>query len=317
MNQKGDVVTLDSLIEGRKSELCSHLVAKLSDDDVRDVLSRLGFERLQRKAFEIERHYKSVDNNWSQVTYQLLLRYLLGSSNKKMVEKLTAKLHHNILLRESHTLVNLEALLLGCAGLLELYAEDEYILRLKQEFQHLATKYNLSSLNASGWRLTGIHLNNHPTLRLAQFAACLHQNRLNIRSFLDCKNNKDVVNLLACETSEYWVEKVAMYSKESKPARKIGYTVSNILAINAIAPLLYTYSNYIESQILYDTALEMLYNLTPEDNLYTRQWQREKQIAHCAFETQALIQLSTEYCKRGLCNECPLAQRLISRNVEL
>ena len=75
MSQKGDVVTLDTLIEGRKSELCSHLVAKLSDDDVRDVLSRLGIERLQRKAFEIERHYKPTNFSCATCLVRIIRRW--------------------------------------------------------------------------------------------------------------------------------------------------------------------------------------------------------------------------------------------------
>lgn len=293
------------------------MVAKLSTMDIHETLSSLTTERLERKGIDILKTLKQSENNWSQVLYSNVMRYLLGPHNKRAAQRLATIIPHNILMRENSSLQNIEALLLGGAGLLDIFGEDSYTRRLKQEFEHLAAKYDITPMSADSWRLTGIHTHNHPTLRLAQIASCIHQNRLSLSNLVVCKNDKDVYKLFACRASEYWVDRLAMYSNEHNISSQIGSMMSNILAINVIVPILLTYGNYVESHMLIEQSISMLHNLRAEDNIYIRKWHSKTTIARDAFFTQALIQLSTEYCKRKRCQECPLGLRIIRRKLEL
>lgn len=308
--EKVGEITLQMLQQGCGTGLCPQLMAQLDDIHIHMLFSSLTYERMQRKGFEITKILDEMGSSWAQATYATLLRYLLGRANRKASERLASTITHNILMRENATLWGVEALLLGGAGLLDLY-EDEFVVRLKREFEHLAAKYNIIPLKAEEWRLSGIHINNHPALRLAQLAACIHKNIISISNFNKCKDEKDVWRLFSCEASDYWVEAITRGSSERGISSKIGYMMSHILAINVIAPLILAYSNYVDSATLNEKSLDLLYSLPAEDNVYTRHWQSVKPMARCAFDSQALIQLSTEYCARRLCKTCPLAKHFV------
>ena len=219
--EKVGEITLQMLQQGCGTGLCPQLMAQLDDIHIHMLFSSLTYERMQRKGFEITKILDEMGSSWAQATYATLLRYLLGRPNRKASERLASTITHNILMRENATLwgvealllggagielgvillydqhlisalvvrigeinalYKIEALLLGGAGLLDLY-DDEFVVRLKREFEHLAAKYNIIPLKAEEWRLSGIHINNHPALRLAQLAACIHENIISISNF--------------------------------------------------------------------------------------------------------------------------------------
>lgn len=277
------------------------------------LLNNLGIERLNRKSFEICQRYEASGSCWTQTAYGIILYYLLGKANQKAAQRLSSIVPHSMLMRENDALYKIEALLIGASGLLDLYNEN-FAIPLKQEFEHLAIKYNITPLNISDWQLSGIHLNNHPTLRLAQLAACIHHNSISISNLANCSNNRDVHALFKHSASDYWINTLTRYSNERNVAARVGSIMSSIIAINAVVPLLFTYSNYIESHAINERSLDILHTLNAENNIIIRKWHSYKDIAHNAFESQALIQLSTEYCKRGRCKECPLAKIVVDTN---
>jgi hypothetical protein len=50
----------------------------------------------------------------------------------------------------------------------------------------------------------------------------------------------------------------------------------------------------------------------PEENYITRDWKSAGVEAESAFYTQALLQLTDEYCKKRRCLECRIGCKLIS-----
>ena len=59
-----------------------------------------------------------------------------------------------------------------------------------------------------------------------------------------------------------------------------------------------------------DSALSLLERLPSEDNRFMRAWSGEGIPIRNAFESQALLQLATEYCARTRCAECPVGRRI-------
>mgnify|MGYP004445148117 len=59
-----------------------------------------------------------------------------------------------------------------------------------------------------------------------------------------------------------------------------------------------------------DSALTLLERLPAEDNRYMRAWQAAGVRPRNAFESQALLQLATEYCAARRCAECPVGRRI-------
>ena len=77
-----------------------------------------------------------------------------------------------------------------------------------------------------------------------------------------------------------------------------------------MAVLQFAYGSYTASERLRDSALTLLERLPAEDNRYMREWVNAGVRPGNAFESQALLQLATEYCAAGRCAECPVGRRI-------
>ena len=164
----------------------------------------LGFERLNRKYADIKEFYLQCDQNWQQTFYIMLLRTMGGMDNKEPFTILAHRVAYAHILRERMVPQNIEAMLIGASGLLDLYPHDEYILNLKRNFSYLATKYSIEKMTPEQWRLTKIYPNNHPILRLSQIATLLTHTSDIMDRMLSCRSGEDVHKLFSCETLPYW-----------------------------------------------------------------------------------------------------------------
>ena len=87
-------------------------------------------------------------------------------------------------------------------------------------------------------------------------------------------------------------------------------TVDRIIGINLVSVLQFAYGSYTGREALRDSALTLLERLPAEDNRYMRAWQAAGVRPRNAFESQALLQLATEYCAARRCAECPVGRRI-------
>ena len=270
-------------------------------------------ERMRRKVAEIDELLRATSNDWNQALIISLFRVLGGFGNREAMIHLAETVGHTALARERGSIVSLEALILGSAGLLNILPEDAYIVRLKQEATHLFAKYDITPMQASEWQLNTKYPNNNPILRLVQIAATLFGNMITIANVMACRSRRDIYKLFSCNTSRYWIIKISqeISSKllSSKPlSRRLGYSKSDILGINLVIPFIYAYRHYTSFGDLSVRPSELLMDIPSESNVYTKLWQSYARISHSALESQALIQLSREYCEKGACNRCPIAK---------
>ena len=113
------------------------------------------------------------------------------------------------------------------------------------------------------------------------------------------------------EKPETQLEEKEKISKEiDETTKRIGAFKANIIGINLVAVLQFAYGSYTGSERLRDSALTLLERLPAEDNRYMRAWQAAGVRPRNAFESQALLQLATEYCAARRCAECPVGRRI-------
>lgn len=286
---------------------CLMGIGHIERSTLQRILFTLTDERLRRKVRDINAYLQATHNNWNQTLIILLFRILGGTQNREAMERLANTISYTILARESTSKLNLDALLLGSAGLLELYHEDEYIAKLKSEFTHLATKYSIRPMAASEWQFNNIYPNNNPTLRLVQIAAMLNNNMITLASITACRSRRDVYRLFCGNISEYWINKISIESGYTNLSRRIGHFKCDILGINLVAPIMCAYRNYTSSEFLDNNVWQLLMDIPSEENIYTKLWHSYTPVATTALDSQALIQLSREYCNMGFCHRCPLA----------
>ena len=275
-----------------------------------ELINRLAYERFERKYRDIVEIYHRANDNWGQTFHEMLFRVVGGTSNKLVFQELARRVTHTMVQRENNSIVSLEALLLGTAGLLDLYGEDDYIRHLKSDFEHLRIKYNITPLSLKDWRLKNIYPHNHPTLRITQLASCLHNGTITMSSVTACRRRRDVYRLFTGRSSEYWVERFMPNASNLDITRRMGQFKSDLMGINFVAQIAFAYGSYTQSNRLIDNATALLEDIPAEDNRYIKAWNSVDAIARNAYESQALLQLSTEYCIKGRCEECPLTALL-------
>lgn len=293
-----------------KISACQHDIAKLENTERELLFTRLVAERYMRKSADIMHIYDAVQCNWNETLYIMFLRTLGGVDNKIAMTTLGQRVSYCILQREKHSLRSLEAMLLGGAGLLSLYPDDDYTKPLKEEFSHLCSKYNIVPMSASEWQLSPRYIYNHPTLRLTQVASCIYHNTFTMSQMLECTTADDVYALFAGEMSEHWLKNFIPNTPSSLSTQRIGLLKSELLGINLVAAMMYAYGSYTHSRDITARMFQLLENIPAESNYLTHPWYGAGVEPTNATVSQALIQLSKEYCSRNRCGECPLTMHL-------
>lgn len=292
---------------------CGGYLSRIGTLNRLSLYNTLSFERLNRKYGDIKKYFLASDQNWQQTFYIMLLRTMGGMDNKEAFTTLAHRVAYAHILRERMVPQNIEAMLIGASGLLDLYPHDEYILNLKRNFSYLSTKYSIEKMSAEEWRLTKIYPNNHPILRLSQIATLLTHTSDIMDRMLACRSGEDVHRLFSCETLPYWVNHYTpASSKQQTVAKRIGRTKTYLLAINLVAQMQYAYGDYIDNDKLRNKAISLLEDLPAESNSVIAQWKSYGPLAQTAFDSQALLQLSFEYCRHQRCEECPVGRQILS-----
>lgn len=299
-------------LEARAGEhACGGYLAALDPLQRTEICTALLFDRLQRKMRTVEALRTEAVENWNQTFYLLYFRTLGDRRNQEAYLELARRVPYRIVLRERRVPHAIEAMLFGASGLLELYRHDEYTLNLRRNFEHLAAKYEIKPLDAAAWELSEIRPANHPVLRLAQAAEFFAQDDFLVERTMACRTEEDVRRLFGVEASDYWKTHFIPGSESDARPKRIGAFKANIIGINLVAVLQFAYGSYTSSERLRDSALALLERLPAEDNRYMREWAAAGVLSRNAFESQALLQLATEYCAAHRCAECPVGRRIL------
>ena len=228
--------------------------------------------------------------------YLLYFRTLGDRKNQEAYLELARRVPYKAVLRERLTPHAVEAMLFGASGLLELYRHDDHTLDLRRTFEHLAAKYEIEPMLADSWELSGIRPANHPVLRLAQAAAFFAQDEFVMARAMACRTEGDIRQLFCVEAPAYWRTHYIPGAESDEQPKRIGAFKANIIGINLVAILQFAYGSYTDNESLRESALLLLEKLPAEENRYILAWRERGLRAANAFETQALLQLATEYC---------------------
>lgn len=307
---------IERLRAGASTVACGSYLASLDALHRAEIYNTLGYERLTRKNNDIRRFYEECGNDWQQTTYLMLLRTIGTPENKEPFTTLARTVPYAAILRERLVQQNIEAMLVGASGLLDIYPHDEYILALRRNFEYLSAKYGIVPMHTSEWRLTNIRPNNFPILRMSQIASFLTSTREVMDRLFACRSGRDVYELFSAEASPYWLKHYIPGKESPAVTKRIGHMKSNLLAINLVSQMQFAYGSYVEREALRTSALSLLENTDPEDNSIIKPWRQYGVAPQSAFDSQALLQLSNEYCRRRRCHECPVGRRIVHRAMQ-
>lgn len=269
-------------------------------------------QRLESKAWWIRELLQANKGDWEETAYQVLAKNFGFKVNSDPFLKLAQATPYKIIRKHTDNLLQVEALLFGQAGMLGVNSNEAYVRSLYQEYQFLSHKYSFESpaVTLPEWRFLRLRPANFPTLRLAQFAAILHQQPGIFSKLIETKDAHQIKKWLHSKTSPYWQEHYR-FGKKSKSVSEIGEaSVTNVM-INSVAPLLVAYGKALDNEWYIEQALTLLQNVSAEENKITRAWKELGIECSSAFDSQALIELFNNSCTKRNCLHCSIGSYLI------
>ena len=292
---------------------CSEHLADIPSFYISSALERLVLERLERKCDVVRRLLDESRGNWEQCCYWMLARYFGGKANALPFE-LTAKATDlNLLARWRDNPQRIEALLMGQAGLLEGYFDDDYPRQLQTDYQALRQAARLTPVAGYLWKFFRLRPYSFPTLRLSQFAQLVCQSHSLFSRLLETPDATEIQRFFDVTASPYWDHHFQFDKPSPGKPKQLGGAFVDVLIINAWVPLLFEYGNQCGNQDYKDQAVAILQQLRPENNRFIRQWKTAGITAAHAADSQALLQLSNEYCSRHDCLHCQIGYKIITR----
>ena len=274
---------------------------------------RMAVERLESKSETVTKILEANQFDWEDALYKLLMRYFGLKVNNEAFETLSNILPFKTLLKHADNLLQVEAMLMGCAGFLEEDFTEDYHMLLKREYSVMKAKFNLLTMPAERWKFMRMRPSNFPTIRLAQMAQLIHKNGPLFSKIKAAKDSAEAKALFDVAASEYWETHWRFgVSTEPKP-KHLGETTADVLIINAVAPLLFCYGKLHKDDSYCETALQFLEGTEAEDNAVIRHYASCGITAENAMQTQALLHLYSYFCKRKRCLECRIGNVLLHK----
>nr|WP_320117353.1 DUF2851 family protein [uncultured Marinifilum sp.] len=278
---------------------------------VRNWLQRMMVERLERKSKEIQEILKQNSFSWEETFYQLLARYFGMKVNSDPFQQLAQSVSINILSRQKNSLLQIEALLFGQAGMLNLECEDLYFKDLCREYKFLAAKYNLSPMPESRWKWLRLRPANFPTIRIAQLASLIFKTNALCAQIINAASYAKIKEIFNVETSPYWRNHYQFGKESVSRHKKLGSSAIDGIIINSVVPLMFVYGQNNGMPKIKDKALELLDQMPAENNSVINKWKDCGVEVKSAFYSQSLLQLKSNYCDKFRCLQCEFGNRII------
>ncbi len=292
---------------------CQYYFPKVKEITKELWLERLMVDRLEGKLEEQKRRLHSNTNDWEETLYQFLSKGLGMKINSEAMDELSQRTPLSIIRKHKHSLFQIEALFFGQSGLLEPSLSEAYPKRLFKEYQFLAQKFKLNPMTGKQWNYLRLRPANFPSIRIAQLASILYQADHLFQKLLAANTIDELYNMLEIKLSNYWYDHYR-FGKVSKGKFKgLGRSAKDSLIINTFVPFLFLYAEERSNEEAKLTALSWLEQLKPERNHIIRQWEKLGIQSHSAFQTQALLQLKTQYCDKRRCTECSIGHSILNK----
>lgn len=271
---------------------------------------RLIAERLQQKSELVLSHLKQSNNHWEEVFWWMIARNFGIRINAENFENVARSLPITILAKHKNQIHQLEALLLGQANLLNAKFGEDYPKMLQREYHFLKKKYQLKSLFVQPSFLR-MRPANFPSLRLAQLAILIHQSTHLFSQIKEMDSLDKVKRLLGVTANDYWHYHYRLDDASDYKPKQVGEEMVNNILINTIVRVLFAYGLYAKEQEHKDKAIEWLSMIDAEENKVTKGWKAKTIDNRNALDSQALLQLKTNYCDEKKCLDCAVGNKLL------
>lgn len=275
----------------------------------------LAFERLHGKVERIHQLLDSFNGSWEDVCYVTLARNFGFGINNDAFERLARRTPLRLLGKHSDSVLQIEALLFGQAGMLDAQKPgmDSYYNQLCTEYAFLSNKFQLTPMEKESWKLFRIRPQNFPYRRIAMLAQFIEGGFRMMNRILEAEGEKEMRALFEVELSGYWTKHYTFGKPNERATATLSRSSIDIILINTVAPLLYAYGELTGNYEMTDKTIKLLEDLRAESNSIVSHFVAYGIDCPDALTSQALVQLKREYCDARKCIYCKIGHHLLSK----
>lgn len=309
---KEELHKYQQLTSAKKWIFCENQLAQVEDFVIKNWQERMFFERLERKSVAIHKLLEKTENDWEAVLFSMLSKNFGLNTNGEIFLEVAGSIPFSVIRKESFDLQNLEAILFGRAGLLDVEKEDFYFKDLKNRWNYIENKYQLPKVIIDQVQFFKHRPDNFPTMRLAQLAQLYHLHHNLFSKIIDVKSVVDFYKITDVKVSSYW-ENHYQFDRESPKKRKsVTQSFADLIIINTIIPIQFFYFKSIGKEVSEDL-IAMLTTIPMEKNTIIDKFSAIGLKSQNAYETQSLLQLKSEYCNHKKCLQCSIGLELLKQ----
>ena len=300
----------NSLMQAGTFISCANSIAGVKEITWTAWKERLLAERLTRKSNLVFDFLKKNNYHWEETFWWMLARNFGMKVNSDAFEAIAQSIPVNILAKHKNQIHQLEALLLGQAGLLNGAFNDDYPQLLQREYSFLKKKYNLKPTHI---RVQSLRMRpgNFPAIRLAQLAMLIQHSAHLFSRILETENVLEIKKLFEVTANDYWHYHYTIDELSGFKKKTIGKEMMENVVINSIVPVLFAYGLHHKEEKYKTKALNWLEATAAERNAVTKGFSALQLANKTAYDSQAYIELKTQYCDQKHCLQCAVGNALL------
>lgn len=296
---------------------CEKDLADIDNFFMDNWLDRLYVERLEKKSRLINELFYRLAGDWEAVLFHMLAKNFGLNINGDSFLNLAASIPFSVVRKIRGNLRQLEALLLGQAGLLEKQHEETYFRTLKEEYIFLQKKFNLDCRGILPVKYFRLRPDNFPELRLVQLAALYHRHQSLFAALNRCSETEEIYELLNIEISAFWNTHYTFARDHSYRKKIFTKNFMDLLIINTVVPVRFSFLKS-QGKEDFEEVFSIMEKVAPEENQIIKKFNSLRSgIAENARKSQALLQLKQDYCEKNACLNCAVGIKLLQRERQI
>ncbi len=301
------------LMDNKQKIACQPFLDGIRGCTKTNQLERMMLERLEEKTEKIKQDLSLINWNWEELLIKKVAHYLTAPVNSEAMNTLWRHMPYSSLCKLRQDANKLTAVLFGVSGLLEKIPQNNTTRQLFDEFEFQKNRLNLEPMNSVEWKWLRLRPAHFPSIRLVQLISLLHHNPNLFSHILEIRTLKELYILFDLNP---WLDPDILNFLNQIGALKIpsnlGKQTKDILIINAICPILFTYGTIYQNHSLMDRALEFLEKIKPERNHIIHMWKSFNFVFNHSGHSQGGIQLFQQYCVLKKCTHCSIGNEILN-----
>jgi hypothetical protein len=199
---------------------------------------------------------------------------------------------------------------MGQSGLLNHPLKGAYQEDLRTRYHYIKSKFKLQIPHGIKVHFARLRPANFPTLRLSQLAQLYSKSGALFEDIVGQQSPQNCYALFDVKASDYWNSHYNFDSKSQSHSKKISRRFFDLLLINTLIPIRFTYAKY-KGSSGEDSLFEWAAVVPSENNRILSRFKSFEVPQVNAISSQSILHLYKKYCKLKKCLSCQVGFELM------